>query len=121
MPISYRVDESKQRIYAAANERLTFEDLIRDFDERATSPSNHYSRIYDFRGTFTNVTIEQVHELVEKRRGMASKVPPAPVALVADQDSVFARLRIFDMRTEEIRPIRVFRDFDEAERWLDEQ
>ena len=79
----------------------------------------YYSEIFDCTDATTNLTVEQVRKLSDERRRIAQSQPAGPVAVVAANDLFFGMFRMFDMLTETIRPIRVFREIKAAEQWLD--
>jgi hypothetical protein len=70
-------------------------------------------------GATTDLTVEQVRHLAEERRKIAQSKTPGPTAVVANNDLFFGMLRMFDMLTETVRPLGVFRDMKAAEQWLD--
>jgi hypothetical protein len=120
MPISYYIDETSQRIYTRAEGLVTFAELHAHMNAEESSPAASYSEIFDCSGATTNITSEQIRLLAAERQTIANRQPAAPVAVVATNNVFFGMLRMFDVLTEHVRPLRVFRNAQEAERWLDE-
>jgi hypothetical protein len=106
MPISYRIDETRRRIYTRAEGVVTYAELRAHMNAEA--------------GATTDVTPEDVRRLAWERQEVARRQPPGPVAVVATDDLFFGMLRMYDMLTERVRPLRVFRHRQEAEQWLDD-
>jgi len=119
MAINFHIDKVNRRIYSKAVGLITFEDLLAHMKADIEPEAVHYSEIFDCTEATTNLTVEQVGKLSEERRRIAQSQPAGPVAVVATNDLFFGMFRMFDMLTETIRPIRVFRDIKAAEQWLD--
>jgi len=119
MAINFHIDKVNRRIYSKAVGLITFEDLLTHMKADVESEVVHYSEIFDCTDATTNLTVEQVRKLSEERRRIARSQPAGAVAVVATNDLFFGMFRMFDMLTETIRPIRVFRDVKAAEQWLD--
>ena len=119
MPISFIIDHDKRRIYSRASGLVTYDDLDAHMNADVGPSVAAYSEVFDATGATTNLTAADVRLLATNRERIAVKQSPAPVAVVAPNDLFFGMFRIFDVLTEEVRPIRVFRRPDEAEQWLD--
>jgi len=120
MAISFHIDKVNKRIYSKAIGLITFDDLLDHLRAEIGSEEASYAEIFDCSGATTNLTVEQVRQLAEERRTIArGQVAAGPAAVVATNDLFFGMFRVFDMLTETVRPLRVFRDMDSAEAWLD--
>ena len=119
MAINFHIDRVNKRIYSKAVGLITFEDLLAHMKADVEPEVVHYSEIFDCTDATTNLTVEQVRKLSEERRQIAQSQPAGPAAVVATNDLFFGMFRMFDMLTETIRPIRIFRDIKAAEEWLD--
>jgi hypothetical protein len=120
VPISYRIDEARKRIYTRGDGLVDYETLRAHMFSEAGEPAASYSELIDFSGATTNLTSEDVRLLASARRAIAQKQPPGPVAMVATDKMFFGMMRMYYMLTDQVRPLRVFGDVQEAERWLDE-
>jgi hypothetical protein len=87
--------------------------------ERLSPGLAEYSELLDLSGQTTNMSEGEIHALAEKRKQIAAQIKAGPTAVVATDDVFFGMFRMFDMLTDEIRPLRVFRKKAEAEAWLD--
>jgi hypothetical protein len=119
MAISFHIDTVNKRIYSKAVGLVTFEDLLNHMQAEIGPEAASYPEIFDCTGATTNLTVEQVRKLAEERGKIAQSQPAGPAAVVATNDLFFGMLRMFDMLTETVRPLRVFRDVKAAEQWLD--
>jgi hypothetical protein len=120
MPIYYRIDEARRRVYSRCEDVVTFEDFRAHMNAEEGSPAASYGEIFDCSGAKTNLTREQIRTLAAEREAVAERREPAPVAVVATDNDLFEMLQIFDMLTEQIRPMQVFPNVQAAEQWLDE-
>lgn len=119
MAISFHIDTVNKRIYSKAEGLVTFKDLLNHIKAEVGPEAAGYPEIFDCSGATTNLTVEQVRMLADERRKIAQSHPAGPTAVVATNDLFFGMLRMFDMLTETVRPLRVFRDMKAAEQWLD--
>ncbi len=119
MPISYRIDNINRRIYTRAEGLVTYEELFRHMNADVGPDAAAYYEIFDCTGATTNLSMEEVRKLALERQRIAQGQEPGPVAVVATTNVFFGMLRMFDVLTSTLRPIRIFRDINEAEKWLD--
>lgn len=120
MPIYYKIDETRQRIYSRCEGIVTYDDLRNHIEAESGLPTASFSEIFDCSDSTTNITSDEIRLLASQRKEVANRQKPAPVAVVAKNDKFFGMLRMYDILTQQIRPIRVFRNNQEAEKWLDE-
>ena len=120
MPISFRIDDTAKRIYTVAEGVITYEDLLGHMNSDVPPGVAVYAEIFDCTEATTDLTADKVRKLAtERERIAASRAASGPVAVVATNDLFFGMLRMFDILTSQVRPIQVFRDIREAEKWLD--
>lgn len=120
MPICYKIDHPNRRVYSRCEGIITYEDLRSHMNAEEGSPTASYGEILDCSDAVTNITENEIVGLAAEREEIALRRKPGPVAVVAKDDGFFEKLQMFDSLTEQIRPIRVFRYTEAAERWLDE-
>jgi hypothetical protein len=124
MAITLERDIPRRRFLARATGVLTIADAVaflrtaRGDPEIATWPL-----IFDARGTTTTVTTDEVESVVDATQEVrgTSTIPRGHVAIIADDDRLFERFCLYETRlfAMGIRIMRVFRDCDQAERWLE--
>lgn len=120
MPISYTIDNENRRIYTHCEGVITYEDFRAHMNAEEGSPAASYGEIFDCMDATTDITPDQIRRLAAERQMVAERRKAAPVAMIAANDHLFGMLRMFDILTEAIRPMQVFRAVEAAERWLDE-
>ena len=120
MPISYKIDHENRRVHTDCEGIVTYEDFRAHMNAEEGSPAASYSEIFNCMDATTNITPDQIRRLAAEREAVAERRKAAPVAVIAANDHLFGMLRMFDILTEAIRPMQVFRTVEAAERWLDE-
>lgn len=120
MPISYRVDDSRRRVYTRAEGLITYRQLRAHMNAEVGEEASSYGELFDCTDATTNITPEEVRLLVDERVKIARLRPSCPVAVVATNKCLFGMLRMYDIMTEQVRPIRIFSDLQDAEEWLNE-
>ena len=96
---------------------LTLIQTARSDFERRTWPM-----LFDARTAVTMATEQDVEEAVAAvERAVRTQGPRGHVALVADDDVLYARMLLYEARCAEVgvRVIRAFRKLADAERWLE--
>ncbi|MEP7074983.1 MAG: hypothetical protein ABI878_04165 [Acidobacteriota bacterium] len=120
MPISFQIDAAVERVYTVATGVITYEDLRLHINADVPPKVVGYPEIIDCCNATTDLTADQVRRLAAERKRIAlSRSVAGPVAVVATDDLFFGMLRMFDMLTSRVRPLQVFRNTTDAERWLD--
>jgi len=124
MPITLERDIPRRRFLARVTGLLTIEEALeflrtaRGDPEMATWPL-----IFDARGATTTVTTDEVASIVDATQEVrgTSTIPRGHVAIIADDERLFERFCLYETRlfAMGIRIVRVFRDCDDAERWLE--
>ena len=96
------------------------EDLIAHAKRLVTTPDRPQRELVDFRGHDDPVfDMESVRAVADFLRTADAEAPGGMLALVANVDSVYGTLRLFAAhRDHESLRINVFRELDEALRWL---
>ena len=120
MPIFYQIDDARQRMYTRCEGIINFQDLRRHMNAEESSPAASYSEIFDCSDAEIDISDEEIHQLAAERELVAEHREAAPFAVVAINRQMFEKLHLYDMLTEQIRPMQVFHNIEAAERWLDE-
>lgn len=120
MPIYYQIDYERRRVYSCCEGVVNYEDFRAHMNAEEGSPAASYGEIFDCSGAVTDLTREQIRALAAERAQVAGRREAAPVAIIADNENLYEMLQIYDILTEQIRPMQVFPNVAAAERWLDE-
>jgi len=118
MTTGYRIDKEKRAIFTTLSDVLTDADLLQHQTQLQADPhyDGRFVQLVDARDvTEVDVTKDGVHALAS----LVVYEPGARRAIVATRDAMYGMARMFE-RLRGGRPdeLRVFRDIDEARRWL---
>lgn len=120
MPIRFRIDHTRRRLYTRAEGLVTFADMRAHVNAELSAEEATFGELIDCSNAATNVTGAEIRQLAAERKKVDERQRrPGPVAVVATNDLFYGMLRMYDALTERIRPIRIFRSVREAERWLE--
>jgi hypothetical protein len=120
MAITFVVDRFRQRVLTHADGVVTFEDLNRHLDQEELARGLDLPELIDARAATTNLTAEQIQQLVQRAADIARRIPFGPTAIVTTDDVVYGMARMYSMLAENAGVcLAVFRDLDAAEHWLD--
>jgi hypothetical protein len=120
MPVSYFINQEKKRIYTQVTGIVSFIDLREHMRSEFGRATAAYPELFDLTDATADLDAEDMRMLVKERSQLAQVQDTAPVAIVAPADNFYDLFRIFDSLTSSIRPIAVFRETSEAEKWLDQ-
>ena len=123
LPIWFRIDRSRQLLLARAESSLSRREFEDSLQEAVAHPdfSPGFRQLCDFRELHEfGGGYDEYHEVIENGRKFSDRLQGGRVALVAERDSVFGMLRMYQAIAQELPlEISVFRDMEEAERWLE--
>lgn len=120
MPVSYSINHEKKRIYTRATGSISYIDLREHMRSEFGRDAAKYPEIFDCTDATADLDADDMRMLVKERSQIAQVQDAAPVAIVAPTDIFYDLFRIFNSLTSSIRPMAVFRETGEAERWLDQ-
>jgi hypothetical protein len=122
MPIRYEINSTANLITLTATGKLAYNDVTAAFQERLKDPAYRPGMhlLLDGREAIFDFTGSDVSSLVEFFEGRRDERGAGfRFALVSKLDVTFAMGRVFEAYAEKLpETIRVFRDFDEAKRWV---
>lgn len=99
--------------FVLPEEVMTF---LAKVDERRARP---WRKIFDVSGLKSTIPDERVLDLAKLIRARNAETTIGPIAVVATDPSILRQAALFIGAGATQRPIRVFRDRDEARRWLE--
>jgi len=122
MPIAYRIDNKRRLVLTRGWGVLTDADVLAHKKQLAKDPlfDPTMPELSDVRSVERlDVTTAGVKAMVAYDVTNADRVAGHRMALVVASDEVFGMARMYGTRREPLGPgVGVFRDIDEAERWL---
>ena len=122
MPLSVMVDHDRRWLVVRATGCTTIDEMVNLIRTvRAQIAHRMTPMLFDATGATTDATDEDVRRAVAAvRQAIAEGGMRGHVALVADDDTFYARLLSYETECAEsgVRVIRAFRQVPDAERWL---
>jgi hypothetical protein len=122
MPISYQIDEARGLVVTTATGALTDADILGLKARLQVDPrwSPRLRELADVRGIDRlDVTTVGVRRMASWDAAVGPAIESYRLAIVAPRDEVYGMARMYQMLTEFAVPnVGVFRDLEEAERWL---
>ena len=123
MPIAVEYDDRRRWVFARATGTLTLEEVLH-FIHTARAGEEHrmWPLLFDASSATTNATEADVDRAVAAvERVVHNEGPRGHVALIADDDELYARMLFYEARCAAIgvRTIRAFRQRKDAEQWLE--
>jgi hypothetical protein len=119
MSISHECDDARRRVVVRIQGIFQPADVLAIMARQRSEETWTYGILYDLRGVTGHPTVADLRQMLieaatldqgEGRRG--------PVALVATEPILYGRLCAYAALGRPTLTIEVFRDWDEAERWL---
>jgi hypothetical protein len=122
MAVTIELDTRRHWVRVRISSELTLDDalgIIRT--ARAPIERRMWPLLVDATGASTSMGEADIDRAAAEARRAAQQGPRGHVALVADTDPLYARLLLYETRLAEagIRLIRVFRQKQDAEQWLE--
>ena len=100
---------------------LTLDEINSHLDLEERNGDLAWPELVDARAASTDLSADQVRQLVDRAAGMMRSGELGPIAIVTGNDVVYGMSRMYSMRAEGIGVrARVFRDMESAAAWLDE-
>ncbi len=122
MPIAYTIDDERRLVLTVSSGTLSDADVmqhkaaLRD-DPRVTRDMKELSDVRAIERL--DITEVGIRQMTRFDRDAAASRGGHTLAIVATEDIIFGMARMYEMLTEEnVRSVQVFRDIDEATRWL---
>lgn len=122
VPIDVARDDRRQWLIAHATGTLTIDEILQFMQVvRAPIDARMTPLLMDARGAATTAVESDVDRAVALVAEATREGPRGHVALVADDDAVFGLMLRYETECAaiDVRLIRVFRQRDDAERWLE--
>ena len=124
MPIALDRDNLRRQLMARVTGVLTIYETLEFLQTARADPAvETWPLIFDTRGATTSITLEEVEAAVAVVDAIrrASTISRGDVAILADDDRLYARMLLYETLLNEIgiRSVRAFRQAAAAERWLD--
>jgi len=119
MPIFFHVDRLGRRVATRASGLVTFSELSEHLDAEERERALGLTELFDARGATTDITPDQIKQLVRRAAETARRSALGPTAIVTENDLVFGMARMYSILVENVAPVGVFRDREPAIEWLE--
>jgi len=120
MPIRYSLDRLHGRLVTRADGVLTFHEISAHLNTEQRNRDLDLPELIHARGATTNVTPDQVRQLVDRAVGMLRVVDLGATAIVTTDAALYGVARMYALLAGRVGiAAAVFRDVDAASRWLD--
>ena len=120
MPVTYEIDPSRDLVRTLATGVVTYPDLEQHLAKEERDDAVGLAEVMDARGATTDLTTDQVRDLVARTHALVRKGRFGALAIVTDNDVAFGMARMYQLLCETTLPVRieVFRDLEPALAWL---
>lgn len=122
MPLSIRIDSTAPAVWARASGRLTQNDVLVGLADLTSASAFEpgIPQLLDLRDvTHVDISGDELHRIVAAAGRLGDRLGGGKLALVAGAPVTYGLSRMYEVFTESIEvEVRVFRDPDEAHRWL---
>lgn len=121
MPLRCRIDEEADLVVTTAEGPVTAEDLLAHARTLVRTPNRPTRELVDFSDRVEiTVPTDAVRRTARLLADEDANAAGSRVAMVAKTNAVFGLMRLFEVYREHSSvAVRVFRDREEARRWLD--
>ena len=116
-----RIDEEKNIAYIKLSGLLSKKIILSAFDLTVSDRryKNGMGRLWDFRDAdLSSLEAETITEMAQYSLRFPPGINDVKVAFVTDRDIEYGLTRMFEISSEAMTPIQVFRAMDEAEKWM---
>jgi len=116
-----RIDEEKNIAYIKLSGLLSKKIILSAFDLTVSDRryKNGMGRLWDFRDAdLSSLEAETITEMAQYSLRFPPGINDVKVAFATDRDVEYGLTRMFEIASEAMTPIQVFRTMDEAEKWM---
>jgi hypothetical protein len=125
MPIEYSIDIKRGLSIHTCTGTIGANDLLRAINTLYSSPdySHSYHSLWDFRDCTANLSSDEMRRIVDLEQTDQKGPGAGKVALVVGKTLDFGLARMYHMLSEQKvdRPLMVFRDYEDALKWIEEE
>jgi hypothetical protein len=119
MPISYTIDKTQGQQRTTVTGHITVNDILNHLEAARKEQALTYTELVDMRGVaFPLPSAADIRHVVTFMQGLRVKEAFGPCALIVSNDAVFGMGRMFATLLSGLVSMNVFRNQEEAERWL---
>jgi hypothetical protein len=121
MPLYWTIDSRARLITARAEGDVSLNDAFALLEAMSGACALSYRKIFDGRAGASSLTGEEILALSAKIRSYHEQGAMGALAMVATPDQTQLFARVLGALATADRPMKVFSEFRQARRWIDEQ
>jgi hypothetical protein len=121
MALHWTIDRQNRQMTALAAGEVTRAEVEGFLDAIMANQALGYRKLFDASGAGTSMVADDFIALGVRMRSMHFHGAMGPLAIVVPAERAEALDRMFGMIAAADRPMRMFRDVEQAQRWLEEQ
>jgi len=119
MPITFEVDEDRQRVLVTATDEFRIEDMVALVTELANRHCLAFAQRFDARGAAMLVHADEMRRLVPLMARLRDEHGQARTAFVADTDLSFGMARMYATLAADVDTgFMVYRTIEDGDAWL---
>jgi hypothetical protein len=119
MPVSYARDDTRRRVVITVQGAVQTSEMLTVIERQRAEDTWNYGTLFDLRRVEGHPTVAELRDLMRQASAHAPAAwRPGPVALLATEATLYNRLCTYAALTQGKLTLEVFRDLDEADRWL---
>jgi len=119
VPLDYHQDDVQRLVTVTPHGVVTIDESLDVLRQQIANEAWSYGTLYDARGREDSLTPTDVRRLSDfVNTQSTSHGPIGPLAILAPADVTFGMGRLFQIISDEVRQIAVFRDVEVARGWL---
>ncbi|HEV3062849.1 MAG TPA: hypothetical protein VGY48_31675, partial [Vicinamibacterales bacterium] len=119
MPVRYERDDARRRVVVTISGAFQLDDILVIMERLRSEDTWAYGVLYDLRHVVGYPTMEDLQHIVAQAATREGEGPRGPVALLANKPILYSKLCTYTALTRSTtRAVEVFRDLDEADKWL---
>jgi hypothetical protein len=119
MPIRYERDDARQRVVVTVHGPFAVADFLAVIERQRGDDAWAYGMLYDLRGMTGEPAVDDLRQFMSEADRTTQ--PRGPIAILATEPAIYGRACTYAALTRATLTIEVFRDLDNAERWLTAQ
>jgi hypothetical protein len=121
MPVDFKIDTERRLIVATVFDEISDTDIIETLNSSISDPDFEpgFNVLSDHTQVTRAITTEQVKLMVDHMESLSDRLAGARWAIVTNSPASYGMMRMLSVYAERVpMELQIFRDADEANRWL---
>ncbi len=118
-PVRYERDDARRRVVVTVQEEFQASAMISIIERQRADDAWTYGMLYDLRRMTGHPSLADLREMMEQAASRRlSEAPRGPVAILVTDPAIYSAACSYAALGRSRLTIQMFRDFDDADRWL---